>query len=291
MNRFTALACSSLLLLTPLTGFAQETALNLCTGSKAGTYYPTGEKIVVQASKDLKINVIETNGSSDNLRKLSNRECDAAIIQADAYFATREENSRLNIERTTELYDEYVHLICNRESGVGDVGDLEDHPERYVLMVGEKGSGTALTWRTFTMLDKDYAKVPTLPIGGAHALAKVMEGREAQCMMYIGGLRSPAMMKFDEQGESLKLVEVDDGDFNDKKDDAGHRIYEFTKIPSGTYDKMQGSFFGSIETLKVKSVLITDKRWIQEHQAAYSSFVEAALAARPHVLKMVGQLK
>lgn len=284
------LILGSLLITAPMGVMAQSIELNLCTGSKDGAYYPAGEQIVLQARGDVKVNVIETKGSDDNLKRLNDQSCDAAIIQADAYFATQEDNTGLRIERTAELYDEYVHLICNRGAGIGDVGDLEDHPDRYTLMIGSKGSGTALTWRTFTLLDTDYAKVPTLPIGGARALAKVLAGTEAQCMMYIGGLKSAAMNKFDEHGEQLKLVEVDDGDFNNKKDETGHRIYNFKKIPSGTYSKMQGSFFGSIETVVVNAILITDRRWIETHPDAYNSFVEASLAARPHILKMVGQL-
>ncbi|EIJ42576.1 TRAP transporter solute receptor, TAXI family [Beggiatoa alba B18LD] len=283
----------ALLVVTEListSAIAVEPSLSLCTGSKTGTYFPVGEMIATQAKGVLTVNVVETKGSADNLKKLKDKTCQAAIVQADAYFAEEDTQVRsaLKLEQTATLYDEYVHLICNRESGVSGVGDLEDYPDKYTLLVGVKGSGSALTWRSFGLLDEDYSKVPTLPIGEGRALAQLVEGREAQCLLYIGGLNSDTMKSFNAQGDKLKLVPVDDGDFDNKTDQLGKRIYHFTKIPSGTYDKLQSGFFSSsVTTLAVQAVVVTDKTWIEANSDAYNDFVTAVFDATPHIKRLV----
>ncbi|AUI68327.1 TAXI family TRAP transporter solute-binding subunit [Beggiatoa leptomitoformis] len=276
------------------TVWAGEPVLNLCTGGKTGIYFPVGGMIATQAKGDVTVNVLETKGSADNLKKLKDKSCDAAIVQADAYFAEEDMQlqTALKLEQTATLYDEYVHLICNRQSGVGSVGDLEDYPEKYTLLVGVKGSGSALTWRSFTLLDEDYAKVPTLPIGDGRALAQLVEGKEAQCLLYVGGLNSEIMKTFNAQGDKLQLVAVDDGDFDNKKDQLGKRIYHFAKIPSGTYDKLQSGFFSSsVTTIAVQAVVVANKEWIDANPDAYNNFATAVFDAIPHIKRLIEEKK
>jgi uncharacterized protein len=267
--------------------FAETQEITICTGSKEGAYYPAVEHIQRQAEPELTITALETKGSIDNLSGLEDQICQAAIIQADAYLLAQTEMIELSVERTAELYDEYVHLICNRQAGIHQINDFKKNPQNHTLLIGTKGSGAALTWEIFVVLDRDYGRIATLPFGGVRALSQIMEGQNAQCMLIISGLRSQMMQEIDQHSDILKLVHVNDSDFKDKTDGRGNAIYRFQKIPSGTYNKLQRRFFGGIETVTVSAVLVTNRRWIEENPHAYQQFAKAVLAARPHILNMM----
>jgi len=254
----------------------ETTELNLCTGSTQGTYYAVGDILARYSPKTISINVIETKGSRENMSALHKGKCDAAIVQADAYFAAAD-SKVLKVERTATLYNEYVHLACKRTANIDSVGDLEDNPKKYTVMIGKKGSGSSLTWRTFTLLDDDYAKVKTISAGGSGAIAKLINDKSASCLLYVGGLKSKYTRRLNQQGKDIKLVPVDDWDFNDKTDATGQPIYTFTKIPSDTYKKLQDGIFSATKTLAVSAVLVTKQDWLIKNDGAYDDLVNTVL--------------
>ncbi|OUD15398.1 hypothetical protein TPSD3_02395 [Thioflexithrix psekupsensis] len=266
---------------------AETQEITVCTGSKEGAYYPAVEHIRQHAEPELIVTALETKGSVDNLKGLEDQICQAAIIQADAYFLAQTQMIELSVERTAELYDEYVHLICNRQAGIDQINDLKENSQNNTLLIGTKGSGAALTWEAFVALDSDYGRIPTLPFGGERALTQLIEGQNSQCMLIISGLRSKMMREIDQHGDILKLVHVSNSNFKDKKDGRGDSIYRFQKIPSGTYEQLQRRFFGGIETIIVSAVLVTNRHWIDQNPLAYQQFAKAVLAARPYILEMM----
>lgn len=269
-----------------------DTEFRLCTGAADSSHHGAGLKIAQQlADTEVEITIVETGGSVDNLRRIRESECDGAVVQADTYhvFKNSDPEVPLDVEFAGYLYDEYIHLFCNREADINDVGDLENHPEDFTIIVGSKGSSHAVTWRAFTHMDDDYAEVPTLAIDGTRAINKVVNGTEAQCLIYVGGLNSEFARKVDIQGEFIKLVPVDDGDFDNIEDESGWRVFEFKTIPSGTYPNAQGSYFAGVETLVVAAILLIDLDWIEQNLRYYDTVLDAVYAAHPAILKMVGQ--
>ena len=64
---------------------AEQAPLNLCTAGPEGNYFATGRDIATHASsRYLKVTVVETSGSMDNMQRLASQECGAAIVQSDA---------------------------------------------------------------------------------------------------------------------------------------------------------------------------------------------------------------
>ena len=80
---------------------AERPDLRLCTASKSGNYYWTGNVIARNASKVANVKLITTAGSMDNLERVFNGECDAAFVQRDAYlvFADSHPESQFDFER------------------------------------------------------------------------------------------------------------------------------------------------------------------------------------------------
>lgn len=257
-------------------------SINVCTGSDNGKYYQTAKEIGAQLKGLVTVNVVATNGSLDNLRKLDAGECDAAIVQSDAYgyYTTTNPVSRLNIERVAPLYNEYAQLVCNKDAGINQVGDLLNNDRR--IMIGPNGSGTSVTWQTWVKQNEAYAKVGTDPVGGTRAITKAVDGTEAQCFLFISGLGAGSMMEANELGAgALTLVSVNDGSFDDVVDPKGKRVYEFSDIPSGTYPSLQNSgWFGSnqnIGSLAIGAVLVTNTSWIDVNPNGFDDFSSAAL--------------
>ncbi len=277
-----------------LTSARADTEFRICTGNKDSSHHGAGLKIAHELEdSEIEVQVIETAGSVDNLQRIRESECDAVVVQADTYHIFKQDNpeAQLDVEFAGYLYDEYVHLFCNRDAGIDDVGDLESNPEDFTILIGSKGSSHAVTWRALTQTDPDYAQVPTLAVDGARAINKIVDGADAQCLLYVGGLNSEFTRKADLQGQFIKLVPVDDGDFDNFEDRSGWRIYEFKTIEGGTYPNTQGTYFAGIETIAVAAILLIDLDWIEQNLRYYDEVADAVYAAHPAILRMVGQEK
>ena len=272
------------------TAHAQADDLSLCTARADGNYYAAGEAIRSRLNADrLRLALVETAGSVDNLKKLALGECDAAIVQLDAYLVYQEANrrERLELTRPTYLYEEYVHLVCRRDAGVESIEDLTGDGAKHTVMIGEPDSGSAATWRYFTLLDPAYESVTTQTMGGMRALAALENSDSASCMVFVSGLRSPFSAAVDGAGDSLAIVPVDDPDLDEARF-AGERIYQFRRIPAGTYPALEsGGKGGNLETLTVGATLFVTQRWAAAHYDTNAYLVEVILRAKPAILERV----
>lgn len=267
---------------------AADPTFKLCTGGAKGNYYAAGFVIRDQARGSVKVEVVETAGSMDNLRKVEDGECHGAIVQSDAYgvYKDRTPGTALMLTRVGTLYKEYAHLLCNRSSGVDDIGDLD--PKKHKVLTGDPGSGSEVTWASWVKADERYGKIPTGRAGGSQALLMVKDGREATCSLFVAGLKAPLMRQANE-AKTLKLAEVDDGDFDNARDPQGNRVYTFADIPGGTYRNLQdGMLSSAVETLTVDAVLVVTTTWAERNKRGMEDLSDAILRAMPAIGQMVG---
>jgi len=112
-------------------------------------------------------------------------------------------------------------------------------------------------------------------------------------MMFVSSLHSSLLERAEKMAEKsgdLRLVAVDDWDFNDTRDEFGNRVYSFIDIPSGAYPELQKGFLFSsdVETLAVNSVLVVRTDWVETYgPEAMDSFSFAVLEAKPDVLERI----
>lgn len=264
----------------------------LCTADPNGNYHRFGTLLKSSAQLGVNIEIVNTAGSMQNLEYLQNNRCDGAYVQRNAFtvYAGRNPSGSFYFERLATPALEYAHMVCNRDAGVDDVGDLPGK----TLLVGETGSGTEVTWAEFVAMDSNYAEVQTLTVGGVKALQQVSTG-QADCMLYVASLNTELMQTANSMGETLKLVPVNDWDFNDKKygggklfkghmDQSGERVYEFQDLPSNQYDQIQdGIFFSEVETLTVPVDMVASLEWSESHTDAYNYLVEAVLESQNNI--------
>lgn len=280
------------LLMAPEVAASMAPTFKLCTASADGNYSRFANYVKEQAAGNVVVEVVHTAGSMQNLEYLQGGRCDGAYVQRNAFtvYAERNPSGGYDFERISTPAIEFAHMICNRESGVEDVGDL---PGR-TLLVDQKGSGTEVTWSEFVTMDDNYSAVNTDPTGGSKALLEVSRG-SADCMMYVASLNTRLLERANEMGDSVRLVPVNDWDFNDKKygngklfqgheDPSGERVYEFMDIPDDQYENIQdGMIFSAVETLSVPVDMVANLDWSKENPEAYESLLAAVLDAQPSI--------
>lgn len=273
---------------------AAQPTVRLCTGARDGNYEFAGIQIAQQAKGALNVVILNTQGSLDNLAKLDKGECDAAIVQSDAYGVYIKQNAKsaLNLEKARSLYQEYLHVICNTQAKLSKITKLtKDH----TILVGPLGGGTSTTWESFKNADpKRYGMIPTLPIGGLRAVNIVQEGSEAACMLFVTGLKSGQINEANQVALNSKgrlaLIDADDSDLPKVKDPKGKPIYTKATIPSGTYPGglQPSSMFGSsVDTIAVDAVFVTNAAFINANEEPYNVLLRAVNNAVPAIRNKV----
>lgn len=272
--------------------FAQ-THVRFCTGPEGGNYDFTGIQVAQQSRGSVHIDLIHTKGSMENLDKIVDGSCDAAIVQSDAHgvYLKQHPGSLLNIERGRVLYPEYVHLVCNKSAGLSKITGLQ---KGMTLLVGPNGGGSSVTWDSFRLADpKRYDDIATLPIGGKRGLGLIDDGKDATCILYVAGLASSSMNEADAfAGVSghLALVPTNDSDVEKLKDPKERLVYEDASIPSGTYPQAfqtRGLFGSSIGAISASAIVVASVPFIEANDAIYDKFLTAINHAMPAVLEHV----
>lgn len=129
-------------LMINLTSLGQK-KLRLGTGSKGANYYRLGlsiDSIIRESGMNVKIEVIETKGSVDNITKLDRGEIDLAIIQNDIGFIA---DNGIKVPRINGLrgimsfYHEPIFIISNKPN------ILLENLSNFEVNIGEIESGLA----------------------------------------------------------------------------------------------------------------------------------------------------
>lgn len=234
--------------------YVSATNLVIASGSKNGMYYQTAQILAKYASmQGLNVNVLETKGTLHNLSLAKHSNIPILLGQPDVVDVFVSKN-KVAIEEVGNLHTEYVHIICNDESDIKSINDLESVSS--TLAIGEKGSSNYFTWKNFTKVDNDYEKAQVLYIDFASSF-QALKNNILQCIMYTAGTSTATMQYIDQNADGLHIINVNDWDFNDVKDSNGETLYEFTKIPKNTYKNLQAGFWGSkaIKTIGIKAKL------------------------------------
>jgi TRAP-type uncharacterized transport system substrate-binding protein len=264
----------------------------LCTGGEAGNYFRAGH-ILKSKATSVRVDVIATQGSLDNLDRVVRGDCDGAYVQSDSLlvFSQRNAQALSSIERAGVLYQEQAHLLCNRNAKISDVRSLT---RGHTVAVGPDGSGARTTWDAFVLANRQrYGHVNTDTRSGVRAISAVADGSQVQCMLWIGAMGS-SLMKNDaqQQGDRIVLVETADKDMvRDAKDNRGKAVYSYGEIPSGVYPRMQpsGALWGTkaLDTTQVDALFVTNVNWINANERAYDALLRAFGAAKPDIVNLV----
>jgi TRAP transporter TAXI family solute receptor len=267
-------------------GIQNKPVLRVCTGRQGGNYFFAAQQMARFATS-VAIQPVLTQGSLENVQRVTNGSCDVAFAQNDAIRVYKELDPTAisKVERGMAMYKEYVHLLCNRESGITKITHLK---KGHVVAIGPEGTGANVVWQFLVATDKDrYKDIQTSPKDGLRGLTAIQDGDEVTCALYVGGL-GDQLLKKDAQkfADKVVLVNVNEG-VDREKDAKGRPIYSYESIPSGTYGNLMpsGALFGhsSASTFAVDAVFIANTDWIERNSATYDNLLRAVTNSLPAV--------
>jgi len=226
---------------------------------QGGQYSEVGQ-MLKKRSDEVKIELIPTSGSAENLKLLREGKVDAAIVQSDtSCIMGKNSPATLPGDATfhhATLYSEYVMLIVSKDSSIKSIENLG--PDN-TIYVGPEGSGTALTWLGFEMQDKHYKNVKSAHADYTSALEKVA-GDKTKAMLFVAGMNTPLLKALSSKG-GYRVIPVDDADLSALQDAQGHIVYDVLTLPTGTYPGLQGK---EIKTLGVDAEWTISDAWIKK---------------------------
>lgn len=292
MIRTILLAGAALSALACVPAAAQQNSFRLCTGGEAGNYFKAGH-ILKSKVTGTTIEPVLTQGSLDNLDKITAGQCDGGFVQSDALLVYSSRNARAlsSIERAGVLYQEHAHLVCNRAAKLDRIVDLG---KSHTVAVGPDGSGARTTWEALVLADKKrYAPVQIDTRSGVRALSAVADGSQVQCLLWVGALGS-SYLKNDAQqhGDRIVLVSSKDRDMpGAAKDGRGQPVYAYGEIPAGTYPRIQpgGVVYGTqaVDTIAVDALFVASVAWIDANSGTYDRVLRGFSAAKPAITELV----
>jgi uncharacterized protein len=192
---------------------APASSIGMVTGSKTGTYIAFGKDMARIAQKNgLGINVLESGGSIDNIKRITSKEkVGLAIVQSDVLgFLSRSQNpdsmtiaSKLRL--VAPFYGEEVHILARKT--IATLSDLNGKR----VVVGSEGSGSMITavniFSTLGIAPQMFKIEPT------QGVVAVLNG-EVDAVVFVGGkpvkmfknMESIANIKVGPNAGKLELV-------------------------------------------------------------------------------------
>jgi uncharacterized protein len=238
-------------------------ALTIATGTPEGTYYQIAQDIKQVAEKDgIPIEIVQTNGSFDNINLLGSEKVDLAILQLDVLkFTSKMMEARANFNVLKELkvilnlYFEEIHVITKND-GIRSLDQLDGKK----VALGPEGGGSALTAEV--LLAANGLSIQKFFDAPNEALQKLERG-ELDALIFVGGAPVPA---FEQLDKSFHFVQLPANPILEQ-------IYQKKQI-----DKTVYSWAGEVETFAVPSVIMTRDRKDSEYVTLIQRLLLAILS-------------
>jgi TRAP-type uncharacterized transport system substrate-binding protein len=223
--------------------------IKICTGTQSSDY--TRFSTQIAESTKLKVQTISTNGSIDNLYKLSEGKCDMAFAQSDTIVSSE----LITIfELKTE---ENAILICNNQSNVKTLSDLNEHHSIYV---GSDQTGSLYTFNSLSTNNVANLSKPKLindkPIIAASLL---VNDEKNSCMFAVDTWDAPYIMQLDKMNNT-KIIPIDY-----KIDKYGTTRLDRLWYKNLIQSRFNGWWDSGTTTLSVNPKLVTTSLWAQKN--------------------------
>ncbi len=224
-------------------------AQNIISGIDGqSTYFELSEDI---KSTYPKLLIHNSGGSIENLLKLldDSSSIDMAFLQYDVLLNYQIRNSHIkdDIEIILPMYNEEIHLIAKKNSGINTVNDLQGK----TVAIGSISEGTNITAKSILSLLN--IKCKTLNISYRDAFAAFLDGK-IEAFFYVGGAPIENLSSFPKEiAGIMKLVPVESDKLNE--------IYDKAIIKKSDYPWLNTD----IKTVSVKSYVVHNKNKTNEN--------------------------
>ncbi|MEU4251530.1 TAXI family TRAP transporter solute-binding subunit [Amycolatopsis sp. NPDC026612] len=245
-TRGLALAAALLLVLTACTtGFGGLT-LRIAAGNSGGVYYKLAQTLATAWQTGLDIDrpqVLQTQGSPDNVAKVLAGQAEIAFVAADV--AADQYKTRPGLAALARIHDDYLHVVVRADSPIRSVVQLTGHR----IAIGTPASGVEYIASKVLKVAGLADSVTTTPLGLADSVAALLNGR-VDAVFWSGGLPTPTLVDYNTKG-SLRLLDIAD---LMPKMQAISPVYGTATIPASTYNQLL-----PVTTLVVPNFLVVPK--------------------------------
>ncbi|MDA0165110.1 TAXI family TRAP transporter solute-binding subunit [Solirubrobacter ginsenosidimutans] len=253
----------------------------IAAGGTTGVYYAYAQALAHELearAPDLRVDVVATSGSMENLRKVDDGEATLAFTAADAAAVATEGAApfarRVPITALARVYDDYLHVVVPASSGVRSIAQLSGR----TVSIGPSASGTRLIAER--LLGEREGKLHDVGLSLDASVAALRDGSIA-AFFWSGGLPTPGVEALSRE-EPVRLLALDR--LVDRLQARYGASYRAAAIPSGTYGLAR-----QVSTLAVPNLIVApagaDAALIRlvvatlfERRAAIARAVPAAVA-------------
>ncbi len=226
IDRRTVLRASSALALLAAAGCrtGAPPTLRLAAGEHGGLFFEFAGLLddAASAGSDLRVEVLETDGSVTNLETMAAGRAELALSLLDV---AEDERHRLGLVAVGRVYENYFQIAVRADSPIVAVADLAGR----TVSVGAPGSGAALlSSRVLAIAGLSETVRPvqqTMQTAAASLAAGTIDAA-----MWAGGLPTPVFMQ---RAGGIRLLDLG-GVIGAMRRQYGS-VYEAVAIPEGTY--------------------------------------------------------
>ncbi|WP_298862104.1 TAXI family TRAP transporter solute-binding subunit [uncultured Microbacterium sp.] len=232
--------------------------LRIAGGGVTGVYYDYGAHLASALRRDLHVDaeVVQTNGSVDNLRLIGEGKAQLGFAQsdavADAVAGTGDFETPLPIRAAARLYDEYVHVVVRADSGIRSISELSGH----TVSLGGAGSGVSVVARrVLAASDVAVGAVHDAALGLDAAIAALTD-RRIDAFFWVGGLPTPGIQKLASR-LPIRLLSIG-ADVVERADAAHAGVYRSAEFPVGAYGSVEPTVAMTVPNYLVTSADVPD---------------------------------
>lgn len=244
--------------LLPLGEEPPSGTITFSTGTRAGVYQEYGELLRNELAKDmpqLKVRLLTSDGSQENVERVATGQADFTIAAADAVdtFKIGDQPVTDRLRGVARLYDDYVQLVVPPDSDIRSVADLKGKR----VAIGLPDSGVRLiATRVLEAAGIDPEKDITPRSDGIDTGPKRL-GHELDAFFWSSGVPTDGLEKI-AKTSAFRFVPID-ADLVAKvhaQGDAAH-FYRATNMPESAYPTVQNG--DTVPTIAVSNLLVTRK--------------------------------
>ncbi|MFS4093595.1 TAXI family TRAP transporter solute-binding subunit [Streptomyces sp. AF1A] len=243
--------------LLPLGDTPPSGTIVFSTGTPRGVYQEYAERLRTEMARDmpgLKVKLLNSAGSQENVQRVATGKADFTITAADAVetYELAHPRSAGRLRGVARLYDDYVHLIVRSDSRIRSVADLR-HKR---VATGLSDSGVRLIAdRVLRAARIDPQKDITPVADGIDTGPDRLVQGKIDAFFWSGGLPTKGLAGLAKKG-AFKFVPIE-GDLVTRLHDQGQeaRYYRATNMPESAYPRVQQG--AEVPTIAVSNLLMT----------------------------------
>lgn len=221
--------------------------IRIAAGPIKGYYYKLGseiKKIIENKHPKVTVEVLQTQGSEENLRLVAERRVDFGFYQNSGQTSA-------SIRTIANLYSEALHIIAKSTARITSINDLKGK----VVSIGPEGSGTRLM--ALEVLEHYNIQLKDFDVRSAEfdELEAAFAAGDVQAAFVVMGVLAPGLINLLRQHDDLELVPVEYAEALTMKKPSMCGYH----LPKGAYRASPPVPADGFVTVAVKASVITAK--------------------------------